>query len=114
MGSQLEAIRGEQQDATNSIRALEQEKAALQTELDEIKRKAANVLAVDNQNQILQQQVTAYEIQIGALEKENEDLSSKKMHNWFIVGALVLFGGVLLGLILPRMRWQRRSRYDSF
>lgn len=114
MGSQLEAIRGEQQDAANSIRALEQEKAALQTELDEIKRKAANVLAVDNQNQILQQQVTAYEIQIGALEKENEDLSSKKMHNWFIVGALVLFGGVLLGLILPRMRWQRRSRYDSF
>jgi len=114
MGAQLETIRGQQRDSANRIRTLEQENADLLADLDEIKRTSANVLAVDNQNQTLQQQVTAYEIQIGALEKENEDLSSRKMRNWFFVGALVLFGGVLLGLILPRMRWQSRSRYDSF
>ena len=114
MGAQLDTIRREQQNAVSQIRTLEREKEDLQTELDEIKRTAANVLAIDSQNQSLQQQLTAFEIQVGALEKENAELSSKTMRNWFITGALVLVGGVFLGLILSSMKWQKRSRYDSF
>ena len=114
MGAQLAAIRREQESAASEIRTLQRDKVDLQSELDEIRRTAANVLAVDSQNQILQQQLTEFEIQVGTLEKENDELASKTTRSWFIVGALVLFGGVLLGLILPRMRWQTRSRYDSF
>jgi len=114
MGTQLDAIRSEQQNAANQIRTLEREKSDLESELEEIKRTAANVLAIDSQNETMQQQLTAFEIQVGALEKESEELSSKKTLNWFIVGAAVLLVGVFLGLILPRMRWQKRSRYDSF
>jgi len=114
MSTQLEAIRREQQNAVSKIRALERDKADLEAELARIKRTAANVLAIDNQNETMQQQLTAFEIQVGALEKENEELASKTIRNWFIVGAAVLFAGVLLGLVLPRMRWQKRSRYDSF
>lgn len=114
MGAQLDAIRGEQQNAASRIRTLEREKSDLESELEEIKRTAANVLAIDRRNESMQQQLTAFEIQVGALEKENEELSSRKTLNWFIVGSAVLLVGVFLGLILPRMRWQKRSRYDSF
>lgn len=114
MGSQLSAIRGEYESATRQIRQLEQEKSSLQSQMDEITQKAANTLAIDRQNQNLQQQLTDMEIKVSILEQENETLSGQTTRNWFITGALVLFGGVLLGLILPRMKFQRRSRYDSF
>lgn len=114
LGSQLSALRGEFDSATRQIRELEQDKASLQQQLDDITQKAADTLAIDRQNQNLQQQLTDAEIQVSLLQQENEDLSGQTTRNWFITGALVLFGGVLLGLVLPRMKFQRRSRYDSF
>lgn len=114
MGSQLSAIKGEYDSATNRIAALENEKRQLESELGEIKRTAANVLSIDTQNKNLRQQLTDAEIKVDILEQENEALAGMSTRNWFITGALVLFGGVLVGLILPRMRFQRRSRYDSF
>ena len=114
MTTQMDAIRNEQQKAASQIQTLQREKSELESELAEIKRTAANVLAIDNQNQKLQQQLTEFEIQVGTLEKENSELAAKSTRNWFIAGAMVLFGGVLLGLILPRMRWQKRSGYDTF
>lgn len=114
LGSQLSAVRGEYDKATRQIRDLEQDKARLQSDLDEITQKAANTLAIDKQNQSLRQQLTDSEIQVSLLEEENQKLSGQTTRKWFIAGALVLFGGVLLGLVLPRMKFQRRSRYDSF
>ena len=112
MSSQLSAIRGEYDTATRRISDLENERQTLQDELTEIKRTAADVLAVDSQNKELRQQLTDADIRIDILEQENGDLSKQTRRNWFITGALVLFAGVLVGLILPRMRWQRRSGYD--
>lgn len=114
MGSQLSAIRGEYDSAKRQIRQLEQDKSKLQSQIDQITQKAANTLAIDRQNQELQQQLTDAEIKASILEQENAELSGQTTRNWFITGALVLFGGVLLGLILPRMKFQRKSRYDSF
>jgi SH3 domain protein len=114
MTSQLSAIRGQYETATRTISQLEQDKTGLQAQLDDITRKAANTLAIDEQNQRLQQQLTDADIRISLLEQENEQLTGQTNRNWFIAGALVLFGGVLLGLILPRLKFQRRSRYDRF
>ena len=114
MGSQLDAIRGEYDSATQKIRGLEQDNAALQSDIGEITQKAANTLAIDRQNQNLQQQLTDAEIRVSMLEQENEQLTGQTNRNWFIAGSLVLLGGVLLGLILPRMKFQRKSRYDRF
>ena len=114
LSSQLNAIRAEYREAEQQIARLEREKQALQNELDEIRRTAANVLAIDNQNQELQEDLTNAEIRIDGLTEEVRALTSEANRNWFITGALVLFGGVILGLLLPKMRWQRRSRYDTF
>lgn len=114
MGSQLSAIKEEYDGATRQIRALENERDRLQSELATIKRTAANVLAIDNRNKELQQQLNDAEIRANILEQENRDLGSQQKRYWFLSGALVLLIGVILGLWLPRIRWQRRSRYDSF
>lgn len=114
MQSQLASIRGESEAAQTRIGELEQGNADLQTELEKIRRTAANVLAIDKQNMNLQQQLTDAEITVSILEQENDQLNSRTTRNWFITGALVLSAGILLGLLLPRMTWSRKSRYDRF
>lgn len=114
MGSQLKSIETEYLAAKRRIEELESERERLQADLAEITRTAANVLAIDAQNKELRQQLTDTEIAVSVLDEENVSLSAQSTRYWFISGALVLLGGIVLGLILPRMKFQRRSGYDRF
>ena len=114
MGSQLDAIRSQYDTATARIRELESENEGLRSEIADITDKAADTLAIDRQNQELRQSLTDAEIEVNVLEQEKDELTSQSNRRWFITGALVIFAGVLIGLILPRIKFQRRSRYDRF
>jgi len=59
-------------------------------------------------------QLATAQIRADTLEQENLQLSSQTTRYWFMSGALVLLVGVILGIWLPRIRWQRRSGYDRF
>ena len=114
LGSQLTSIKDEYDAANTSIVTLEREKAALEQELGEIKRTAANVLAISDQNESLMEQLSAAQIRGDTLEQENRQLAGQTTRFWFMTGAAVLVVGIILGIWLPRIRWQRRSRYDRF
>ena len=114
LSGQLDSIQAEYDAALGSIETLEQDKAALQQELAEIKRTAANVLSIDEQNTGLREQLAEAEITVAALEQHNRELTSQTNRYWFITGAAVLVAGIILGIWVPRVRWQRRSRYDRF
>ncbi len=111
---QLDAVRSEQNSANNRIVVLEREKSSLEKELTEIKRTAANVLAIDKQNKDLRDQLATTEIEVSTLEQTNRQLTGQATRYWFMTGALVLIVGIILGLWLPRIKWQKRSRYDRF
>ncbi|MBT8101739.1 MAG: TIGR04211 family SH3 domain-containing protein [Gammaproteobacteria bacterium] len=114
LDAQMKAVRAEYDSASQQIKTLERDKAAVEKELAEIKRTAANVLAIDTQNKTLMDQLAAAQIRVDTLEQENRQLASQKTRYWFMAGGLVLLVGILLGIWLPRVRWQRRSRYDRF
>ena len=114
LDTQMKAVKAEYDSASSQNAKLEREKAALEKELSEIKRTAANVLSINDQNKSLMDQLTAAQIRADTLEQENRQLSGQTTRYWFMAGALVLLVGVLLGIWLPRVRWQRRSRYDRF
>lgn len=114
LDTQMKAVKSEYDSANRQIAKLEREKAAVEKELSEIKRTAANVLSINDQNKSLMDQLTAAQIRADTLEQENRQLSGQTTRYWFMAGALVLLVGVLLGIWLPRVRWQRRSRYDRF
>ncbi len=114
LNSQLGAIRSEYDTAKKTISDLERDKERLETELSEIKRTAANVLSINSRNKELHEELAAAETRVGVLEQENRALMSQTTRYWFMTGALVLVVGIILGIWLPRIRWQRRSRYDRF
>lgn len=114
LNEQLDGIRAEYATAKQRIETLSRDKARLESELATIRRTAANVLAIDRQNTELREQLAATGIRMGSLEQENRELSGESTRFWFVTGAAVLVVGMLLGIWLPRVRWQRRSRYDRF
>ncbi len=114
LDSQMKGVKAEYDSANKKIASLEREKAAVEKELAEIKRTAANVLAINNQNKTLMDQLAAAQIRGDTLEQENRQLTGQTTRYWFMAGALVLLFGIILGIWLPRIRWQRRSRYDRF
>lgn len=114
MASQLNAIESEQKNALRRINELESVNTQLTSELAEIKRVAANVLSINTQNKSLRQQLTDAGIRIDLLQDENAALVTQSNRFWFLIGALVLLGGIFLGLILPKIKIHRRSGYDRF
>ena len=114
LNSQLAAIRGEYEASQSNVQALERDKASLEQELADIKRTAANVLTINDENTDLRDQVGSADMRLEVLEQENRELASQSIRYWFMSGGLVLVVGIILGLWLPRMRWQRRSGYDRF
>ncbi len=114
LDSQLKGIRSQYGEASNRIETLQTDNARLEQELADIKRTAANVLTINAENTRLRDELAAAEIRIGSLEQENRDLEGQTARFWFVTGAAVLVVGMILGVWLPRIRWQRRSRYDRF
>jgi SH3 domain protein len=78
-------------------------------ELANIKNASANVVEITQQNESLRQKVVERDRQVEELTAANGALSGRSRENWFIVGASVLFGGIVIGLIAPSLRRKRRS-----
>lgn len=85
----------------------------LDIELNRIKLTAANALQIDNDNQSNKQKLLSMERDYNALELQLQTLKDRSSRDWFIRGAGVLAGGILLGVVLPRMRWKRKSEWGS-
>jgi SH3 domain protein len=80
-------------------------------ELSSIKAAAANVVDIQEQNESLRQKLVERDRQFEELTVESGALAGRSRQSWFVVGAGVLFGGVLIGLIAPRLRRKRRSEW---
>jgi SH3 domain protein len=78
-------------------------------ELADIRSASANVVQIREQNESLRQRLTDRDQEVDRLTLENGVLAGRNNQNWFVVGAGVLFGGIVIGLIAPSLRRKRRS-----
>lgn len=92
---------------------LMKENHSLATELEEIQRTAASALAIDAENRELKSRIVAYERQVQTLEQDNQNLKDRTARDWFMVGAAVVILGMIIGLIIPRIRWRKKSSWDT-
>ena len=78
-------------------------------DLTDLRTASANVVEIRDQNESLRQRLIQREREVEELTAANTRLASQDKQNWFIVGAGVLLGGVVIGLIAPSLRRKRRS-----
>ena len=93
---------------------VEQEKSILNKEIARLKRVAKKPLELQRENDQLKAQLEEEYQRYHALQKESEVLKSPyKDRQWFVTGALVVLGSMLLGIILTRIPWQRRKKWNQ-
>lgn len=97
-------------DQTQSrVQALQGTKAELSGKLD----KAQQGLEQYEETQKLKKQVVDLKRTIQELQTEKERLEDRTRHDWFLVGGGVMLTGMLLGIVVTRIRWRRRSTWGD-
>jgi len=110
----LERLTAAHDEALQRARTLEQENVRLERELNDVRQASSNVLAIDERNRALQQRVAELEAELAAARRDKERLTDRATRDWFVAGAGVVGLGVLLGLLLPRLRMRRKSTWREY
>ena len=118
--SRVAELEGRLREVTGERGALEAERSGLGAELDEVRaeleriqRVSASALELDKVNRELRTRLASAE-QVGdGLRMEVAELKRSSQRDWFLAGAGVLVAGLLAGLIIPRLRLGRRSRWGD-
>lgn len=59
-----------------------------------------------------QSRVTTLEEKLRMLRRHNETLESRRDLHWYLAGAGSILVGMLIGLIIPKIRWPRKSWHN--
>ena len=97
---------GELQRAHKELQAINKE---IGQELAALKRTSANAVRISNERNELRKQVAELTRANEELKQEKRELENNSAQRWFMIGAGVTVGGILIGLILPHLRLRRRK-----
>ncbi len=103
--SQLDDAESDKTSLQEELADAEERIATLEDELD----KAEEGYELVEANEELEERVSTLLERREALKERNRQLVNNERRDWFLAGAGVLVGGLLLGLILPRLRPRRRG-----
>ena len=108
LSSKLAKLSREHDALQQSHTSLQAEKDAIQAELEELKRISANAVQIAQERKSLRKQVATMSRDLANQEQEVRELNNNSTQRWFLIGGGVLFGGILLGLVLPHLRVKKR------
>ena len=111
--AELRTISRDRDQFKSQLNSVESTGQGLQKELDDVRRMSANVMKIDSQNKSLRQSLNKSQAAVEKLQADNQRLASRATREWFIIGALVVIVGMLIGLILPRVRWRKKSSWGD-
>ncbi len=93
---------------------LQQDLGRLQSELIQVRAASADVLRIQAERDQLQSTVISLKRELDTLSQEKNTLDEDQQQTWFLIGGIVLFGGILIGILLPRISVRRRNQWGSF
>jgi SH3 domain protein len=111
--AQFEVLTGERGALQAERDGLAAELESVRGELEHIRRVSASAVDLDRANRELRTRIAAAEQVADDLRAEANALKSNTRRDWFLAGAGVLFAGLVLGLVLPRLRLRRKSRWGE-
>ncbi len=120
---QIKALKSTISELKSGLKEVKNEKDSLQNErtnlsnsLEDLKITAANPLSLSKKNKQLKKELDKVRDNEAMLEKDNQQLRSNVMQEWFLIGGAVSIGSLLLGLIITRINWRKKrdSWGDSF
>lgn len=106
--TQLEIDLAETRDALSQSQTYAE---GLEMQLADIRSASSSAIETREQNERLATRVSSLTAEADLADMEIRELRSRNRQSWFIVGAGVLFGGIVIGLVAPSLRRKRRSSW---
>ncbi|MDN6318314.1 MAG: TIGR04211 family SH3 domain-containing protein [Marinobacter sp.] len=106
---QLKDVSNERDNLSDAESSLSTRSEELQEELKRIKNIASNSINLERRNRELLEENQKLRNDLEVLTAENERLEASKESDFMLVGAALVFGGVLLALIIPMLKPTRKT-----
>ena len=113
LSEELEALKAEASALQQERANLDRDSQELRRELAAIKQAAADTLTIREENKTHEARIATLTAELDELRLQNRALKERSERDWFIAGAGVLFGGMVIGLVIPRIRWRRRRGWNE-
>ena len=113
LNKQLKSLSSSSSNLTRDTNRLGKSNKQLKSELEKIKKIAANQIALNDENKILKEQVLSLKREMQSVQQENLSLQDREARDWFLIGAGVCVVGIVMGLILPNLRFRRKQSWSS-
>lgn len=116
LNEELTQLKSSNNLTESSSQSLSQENDKLNKELIEIRKTAANAIQTRRQRDQLQERFISVERELQQIKRKNQTLEDSTNQDWFLYGGFLSLLGVVLGIILPKLSWQRKrsSSWDTF
>jgi len=108
---QLKEATVREQDLARKLKENTEALEDVRAEYDSLRHRAADYLKLEAAYQANLSKLETAEADVHRLDEEVKQLRSSKRNRWFLTGALVLFSGLIIGLVLGRQRRRRPSYY---
>ena len=113
MSTALSTVKNERDTLSSSEQSLLQKETRLNTELEKLRKIAARPMQLEAENNQLRNELVKVESEMRLLQQEYQSLEDNSDQEWFLTGAGVLFGGMILGLIFPKLRsGQKKANWN--
>jgi SH3 domain protein len=106
---QLDQLKENYRKVKDENQDLDKAKSELDEELTHVRQIAAQPLRLSKEKKQLTLQTETLQTQVDNLKTELVSLRDNTQKQWFLTGAAVILLGILIGLMLPKLRRQRRS-----
>ncbi|MDQ7090604.1 MAG: TIGR04211 family SH3 domain-containing protein [Methylococcales bacterium] len=107
--AELLMLRGDSTAAETSKNSLTVEREKLTRELEDLKYTSSHAIKIKTQRDSLQEQVVQTQKELEEFKLENQTLKANIKLEWFLWGGCAIFFSILLGAILPKLGWRKRS-----
>ena len=104
----------------NIIKELETAKTTLSKSNSEMKdqitsisKSASRPIELDRENKALRESLGKISTELQVVNNQYQKIKDNDQQEWFIIGAGVLLAGMLLGFVIPKMRFTRKDSWGS-
>lgn len=107
-------LKTENRNLSRQLAASEKQSSTVESNMAHLKKVSANPIALANKNRRLEDDINSMTALNEQLKSKNERLSDDSTKEWFIMGAVVSLGSLLFGLLIARIRWQKKRSWGDF
>ena len=109
---ELTDLRKEKTQLDSEHKKLLSENKSTNAELAKLSQIAAHPKQLESENVELREKFANMSNQFNLIKQENQVLKDRSKRNWFLAGALVVIIGMVIGLIIPKLRFRRKDSWD--